>query len=123
MEGIPTSRRPTNVGDSVLLDLGKSLSFFLSILSLCAVLDTAFFITASNWEDRLVASAARIALAACVSFTGGLLFRISEPRVPLMHTLPVRVFVCALFGFVLLFALAWYLDVYYVPLLWRNLPN
>ncbi len=123
MEAIPTSQRSTNVGDSVLLDLGKAFSFILSLLSLCAVLDTAFFITASSWEDRLVASAARIALAACVSFGSGLLFRISEPKVPVTQTLPVRLFLSALLGFALLFALAWYLDVYYVPLLWRNLPN
>ena len=40
----------------------------------------------------------------------------------LMSTLPVRLFFCALAGMAVLFALSWYLDVYYVPLLWRNQP-
>jgi hypothetical protein len=43
--------------------------------------------------------------------------------VPLARTLPVRIFVWALSGFALLFALGWYLDSYYVPLLRRNLPH
>jgi hypothetical protein len=34
----------------VLLDLGKVVSFAMSILSLCALLDTGFFIPAARWE-------------------------------------------------------------------------
>jgi hypothetical protein len=52
-----------------------------------------------------------------------LLFHFSQPQVPLLHTLPVRLFLWALSGFSLLFVLGWYLDAYYVPLLWRNLPH
>ncbi len=107
----------------MLLDLGKVVSFAMSILSLCALLDTAFFIPATRWEDRLVASVARIGLAGCVSLISGFLFHSSEPQVPLARTLPVRLFLSALSGFTLLFALGWYLDAYYVPLLWRNLPH
>jgi len=94
----------------------------MSVLSLCALLDTAFFVPATGWEDRLVASVARVGLAGCICLISGVLFHLSAPRVPLARTLPVRLFVWALTGYSLLFALAWYLDAYYVPLLWRNLP-
>jgi hypothetical protein len=42
---------------------------------------------------------------------------------PLYSTLPVCLFLWAIFGISLLFALGWYLDVYYMPLFWRNLPR
>ena len=95
----------------------------MSILSLCALLDTAFFTQATRWEDRLVASLARIGFAGCVSLISGLLFHFSKAQVPLSRTLPVRLFLWATFGFSLLFALCWYLDAYYMPLFWRNLPH
>jgi hypothetical protein len=110
-------------GWNTLLDLSKAVSFAMSILSLCALLDTAFFIPATRWEDRLVASLARIGFAGCVCLISGSLFHFSQPQVPLARTLPVRLFLWALSGFSLLFALGWYLDAYYVPLLWRNLPH
>jgi hypothetical protein len=123
MESMLTLQRSAPPTGSVFLELGQAISFVLSILSLCALLDSAFFAPATRWEDRLLASFARIGLAASICFVSGLLFHISEPRVPLTQTLPVRIFICALFGFALLFVLAWSLDVYYVPFLWRNQPN
>jgi hypothetical protein len=122
-EGLSILRPLASGGWKVLLDLGKAVSFAMSILSLCALLDTAFFLPATRWEERLLASVARIGLAGCVCLISGLLFHFSEPQVPLARTLPVRVFVWGLFGFSLLFVLGWYLDAYYVPLLWRNLPH
>jgi hypothetical protein len=107
----------------VLLDLAKMVSFAMSILSLCALLDAAFFIPATRWEDRLIASLARAGFAASVCLISGVLFHFSQPQVPLARTPPVRLFFWALSGFSLLFALGWYLDAYYVPLLWRNLPH
>jgi len=95
----------------------------MSILSLCALLDTAFFIPATRWEERLVASLARILLAGSVSVFSGVLFHFSQPNVPLTKTLPVRVFLWAIAGFSLFFALGWYVDVYYMPLFLRNLPH
>jgi hypothetical protein len=95
----------------------------MSILSLCALLDSAFFVPATRWEDRLVASLARILLAGSVSLLSGVLFYVSQPNVPLTKTLPVRLFLWAIGGFSILFALGWYLDVYYMPLFWRNLPH
>jgi hypothetical protein len=45
----------------------------------------------------------RVALAACILLAGGLLFRRStHPAVPISKTLS-------------LFAVAWYLDIYYMP--------
>jgi hypothetical protein len=116
-------RPPAAGGWNTLLDLGKVVSFAMSILSLCALLDTAFFIPGTRWEDRLVASLARIAFAGCVCLISGLLFHFSQPQVPLARTLPVRLFLWALSGFSLLFVLGWYLDAYYMPLFWRNLPH
>ena len=107
----------------LLLDLSKIVSFAMSILSLWALLDTAFFIPATRWEDRFIASLTRIAFAGCVCLISGLLFHLSQPHVSLARTLPVRLFFWALSGFALFFALGWYLDAYYVPLLWRNLPH
>jgi hypothetical protein len=108
----------------MLLDLGRVISLIFSYLSLYALLDSAFFTPATRWEDRLIASFSRIGLAACVCLASGLLFRYSTvPQVPLTRTLPVRLFLWTLFGAALLFALSWYLDVYYVPWLWPNQPH
>lgn len=108
----------------MLLDLGRLLSFSLSILSLFALLDSAFFVLATTWEERLILSISRIGLAACVCFASGLLFHHStDPEVPLRKTLPVRMFFWTLFGVAVLFAASWYLDVYYVPWLWKNQPH
>jgi hypothetical protein len=107
----------------MLLDLGKFVSFAMSILSLCVLLDTAFFVPATRWEDRFAASLARILFAGCVCMISGLLFHISQPQVPLARTLPVRLFLWAMSGFTLFFVLGWYLDAYYMPLFWRNLPH
>jgi hypothetical protein len=107
----------------MLLDLGKLVSFAMSILSLGALLDTAFFLPATRWEDRLAASLTRILFAGCVCLISGLLFHFSQPQVPLLRTLPVRLFLWALSGLSLLFVLGWYLDAYYMPLFWRNLPH
>jgi hypothetical protein len=114
---------PVAGGSNTLLDFGKVASFLMSILSLCALLDTAFFIPATRWEERLVASLARILLAGSVSVFSGVLFHFSQPNVPLTKTLPVRVFLWAIAGFSLFFALGWYVDVYYMPLFLRNLPH
>ncbi|HMD41493.1 MAG TPA: hypothetical protein VKH45_00335 [Candidatus Acidoferrum sp.] len=108
----------------MLLEFGRAVSFALSILSLYTLLDSAFFVLGTTWEERLILSTARIGLAGCVCFASGLLFRHStNPEVPLTQTLPVRLFFWTLFGVALLFALSWYLDVYYLPLLQRNQPH
>lgn len=111
----------------MLLDLGKALSFFLSILSLYLVVVSAFFVPGTRWEDRLTMSLVRIAMAGCVCFASGLLFCREEKTSrgmedALMSTLPVRMFFWTVAGVAVLFVLSWYLDVYFVPLMWRNQP-
>jgi hypothetical protein len=111
----------------MLLELGKMLSFFLSVMALCEALISAFFVPGVRWEERLAASALRIAIAGCFCFASGILFTMSErthdaPAPSLMSTFPVRLFLWALLWMAALFALSWYLDIYYVPLLWRNQP-
>jgi len=107
----------------LLLDLTRFVSFLLSILSLSALVDTAFFLTATTWEQRLLASITRVVVAACICAASGMLFRIeSFPAVPLSRTLPVRLFLWTLFGVSILFALSWFLETYYVPHLWPNQP-
>lgn len=113
--------------ESVFHEIGKTVSFFLSILSLYLVVMSAFFVPGSRWEDRLSLSLVKIALAGCICFASGLFF-LPAPAAGksltdrLMETLPVRMFFWTLLGVVLLFALSWYLDVYFVPLMWRNQP-
>ena len=112
----------------MLLEIGKAVSFVTSILSLCALLARAFFVPGSRWEERLVGSLLWIALAGCVCFASGLIFQwtgrsVEHIEAPVMRTLPVRLFFWALAGMTLLFVLSWYLEEYYVPLLWRNQPH
>ncbi len=101
----------------MFLDLARAISFFITMLSLLALFNTAFFIIGATWKQRLLACITRVALAACISLASGLLFRHStHPAVPLSKTLPVRVFLWTLFVVMVFFAAAWYLDVYYIPL-------
>lgn len=110
----------------MLLELGKALSFFLSILSLYPIVMSAFFAPGTHWEERLSLALMKIALAGCVCFASGLFFyrpaHGQDPGEPLMQTLPVRIFLWTLIGVAVLFVLSWYLEEYYVPLLWRNQP-
>lgn len=112
----------------MLLDIGRVLSLLLSILSLEALLASAFFVPSSHWEERLLNSIARIILAGCICFASGMLFsyparRDSSRDGDLLHTLPVRLFFFALLGMALMFTASWYLETYYVPMLWQNQPH
>ncbi len=110
----------------MLLELGRLFSLLLSILSLDALLASAFFVPGSHWDDRLLNSLMRILLAACICFASGLLFQRhhgKEADSDILRTLPVRLFFWALTGMALLFALSWYLEEYYVPMIWRNQPH
>jgi hypothetical protein len=107
----------------VLRELGQAGSLLCSLLSLYALMDAAFFVQGTRWEERLAMSLVRILLAAVVCFASGWMFRYAaRPRVALLRTLPVRLFLWALPAFALLFVLSWYLSVYYVPLIWKNQP-
>ncbi|HEV2325928.1 MAG TPA: hypothetical protein VGS10_18470 [Terracidiphilus sp.] len=111
----------------LFLELAKVLSFFLTLLALLEALNSAFFIPGASWQDRLAASLLRIGVAGCISFASGILFTMSAraqrfPVPTLLSTFPVRLFLWTLLGMAILFALSWYLDAWYVPLLWRNQP-
>jgi hypothetical protein len=112
---------------TMLLELGKAVSLILSILSLYPVMLSAFFVPGTRWEDRLALSLLKIASAACICFASGLLFAMS-PRPSLrsfsavFSTLPVRLFLWAMAAMSVLFVVSWYIEEYYVPLLWRNQP-
>jgi hypothetical protein len=106
----------------MLLELGRTFSFFLSLLSLFPVLVSAFFEPGSRWQDRVAAIVLNIALAACICFSSGLLFSWPsrtnpDAGQPLLSTLPVRMFFWAMAGMAVLFALSWYLEAYYLPLI------
>lgn len=110
----------------MLLELGKGVSLLLCILSLAALLGSAFFVPGMGWEDRLLHSLIRILIAGCVSGASGLLFddstRSRGPNAHLFRTLPVQLYLWTLSGMTVLFFLSWYLVTYYVPMLWKNQP-
>ena len=111
-----------------MLEIGKAVSLILSMLSLYPVFISAFFVPATRWQERLVLSLTKIALSACVCFASGLLFMPKptpgqnfEDRI--MSTPPMRLFCWAMVAVVVLFFVAWYLEEYYVPLMYRNQPH
>jgi hypothetical protein len=111
----------------MLFDIAKALSFFLSLLSLCPVVFSAFFVPGSHWEDRLLLALARVGLAGCVCLLSGILFarpwqESSDTEAHVLATLPVRLYLWTILGVAILFVLSWYLDVFYIPWIWKNQP-
>jgi hypothetical protein len=109
----------------MVLEIGRAISFLLSLLSLYPVLLSAFFVPGSSWRERMMLALARVALSACICLASGMLFCAarseecdSSPR--LMETLPVRLFLCGIGGMIVLFFLSWYLEAYYLPLARRG---
>lgn len=100
----------------MLLDLSRAVSFLLSILSLCWVTMSAFFVPGSRWEERLTLSLLRLALAACVCLFSGLLFswpsRTQRRHPSVVSTLPVQLFFWTLVAVAVLFIGSWYLATY-----------
>ena len=79
-----------------MIDLGRAISLALSILSLYGMLEGAFFVPATRWEERLIISVARIGLAGCVCLASGMLFRHeAEPASPLVGLFSTFIFVDA----------------------------
>jgi hypothetical protein len=107
----------------IFREIGRVVSLVLSIVSLYALLGSAFFIPGSSWQTRLLGTVETLVMSACVCFASGLLFSMtSEAEPPVTRTLPVRLFLWSLAGMVILFVMSRYLEVYYVPHLWRNQP-
>jgi hypothetical protein len=118
----------------MLRDLAKAGSFIASVAALYAMMGSAFFTPGAHWQQRLLDAALRLAFAACVCMASGTIFALaggegsgehspSADSPHLTHTLPVRLFLWASTTATLLFLLSWYLEEYYVPLLWRNQPH
>jgi hypothetical protein len=93
----------------MLLELGRAMTFFLSIASLYAVATNAFFTVSSHWSDRLVAALLHLMIAACVCFGSGLLFAYPGDR-RLSTTPPVKLFLWTLAVLPLIFFAAWYIS-------------
>ncbi len=110
----------------MLLELTRTLSFFVSMLALYPVVVSAFFVPGSHWEDRLILAVARIGLAGCLALVSGILF--ARPWLyqdgvhRLLAALPVRIYLWTILGVAILFLLSWFLEEFYVPYLWKNLP-
>jgi hypothetical protein len=120
----------------MLRELGKAVSFVASLAALYAMMGSAFFSPGSRWQQRLLEAALRLAFAGCVCMASGTIFALAggegsdgeEPGHPqdaphLFRTLPVRLFVWTTAAATIFFLASWYLEEYYVPLLWRNQPH
>ena len=103
---------------TVLVEIAKPITLCLSILSLYAVFHAAFLVPGINFHDRIWNALTFLALSACIAFTGGLFLRAEERQQRaevqgrLTSTLPVRVFLWATAGMVVLFSVSWYLETY-----------
>jgi hypothetical protein len=120
----------------MLRELGKSVSFVASLAALYAMMGSAFFSPGSRWQQHLLEAALRMAFAGCVCMASGTIFALAggegsggdnhaagNEGPHLSNTLPVRLFVWTTIAMTVLFLLSWYLEEYYVPLLWRNQPH
>jgi ABC-type enterobactin transport system permease subunit len=107
----------------VFRELAKVVALTLTILSIYALLVSVFFVPGSPWSERLLASIETLAMTTCVCFASGLLFSATtQTEPPVMRTLPVQLFFWSLGGVVLMFLLSRYLEVFYIPTIWKNQP-
>jgi hypothetical protein len=111
-----------------MLPVAKLIALALSILSLSMLLEHAFFVPGSPWDDRLLDALARLGLTASICFAAGLIFEIPdrkfdpEPTPHLTQTLPVRLFFWGVGLMAVMFLLSWFLAEYFVPMIWKNQP-
>jgi hypothetical protein len=106
-------------------EVGRLVAVILCVISLYALLGSAFFILGSHWQIRLERSITTLGIATCVCFASGILFTLTESatRHPSLHrTLPVQLYYWGVGATVLLFLLSLYLETYYVPYLYKNQP-
>jgi hypothetical protein len=113
---------------TVFRELAKVVALILTIMSIYALLGSVFFVPGSPWQHRLLTSIETLAMTGCVCFASGLLFSITtrpvngEEGPPVTRTLPVQLFFWSLGGVVLMFLLSRYLEVFYIPTIWKNQP-
>jgi len=102
----------------MLLEIAKPIALVLCVVALYAVFCAAFLDPASGMEQRIWNSLEMVAMAACVSLAGGLIFRESAEaragRTPLTATLPVQIFLWAVGVMAGLFVATWYLGTHFV---------
>ena len=109
-------------------ELAKVAALILTILSIYALLVSVFFVPGSPWQHRLLTSFETLAMTGCVCFASGLLFQLTsqsakgQEEPPVTRTLPVQLFFWSLGATVLMFLLSRYLEVYYIPTIWKNQP-
>ncbi|MEO6802279.1 MAG: hypothetical protein ABI197_03430 [Granulicella sp.] len=103
----------------MFLDIAKPVALLMCILSLFAAFRAAFLIPASELNIRIHDGFALLLLSAGVSILGGLLFResaaIEHDPVSLGSTLPIQIFCWAATIILVLFAVSWYLETYFLP--------
>jgi hypothetical protein len=105
----------------VFLELAKFASLLLAILSLDAVIHTAFLEPGSNLEHQLVPALRMLLLAAAVSLGSGCIFRVWQQRegghrISVARSLPMLIFWWAGGVITLLFAVSWIVERYVLHL-------
>jgi hypothetical protein len=103
---------------AVFFELAKFASLLLSILSLDAVFHAAFLEPGSDVHQRLLPSLEFLMLAAAICLASGAIFREWEQRAgkrdaSLVGSLPMLIFWWAAGVMILLFCLAWLLNLYF----------
>ncbi len=112
----------------MFLDLGKGdLALSQHSVALCSS-RRRILRSRRAWQERLACpwSGSRLPPASASPVEFSLPCRrvpACRERLPFTSTLPVQLFFWAMLAVALLFVVSWYLEVYYVPLLWRNQPN
>ena len=106
---------------AVFWELVKFASLLLGILSLDAVLHTAFFEPGSTFKQQLLPSLEMLLLAGAISLASGSIFSLREEatahrHTPVLRTLPMKIFWWGGGLISLLFAAAWYVQRYVVHL-------
>jgi hypothetical protein len=105
----------------VFLELAKFASLLLAILSLDAVIHTAFLEPGSNLKHQLIPSLRMLLLAAAVCLGSGCIFRVWQQREgrrrsSLAKSLPMLIFWWAGGVITLLFAVSWIVERYVLHL-------
>jgi hypothetical protein len=105
---------------AVFLELAKFASLLLSILSLDAVLHSAFLEPGSNLQQRLLPSL-DLLVAAAISLASGYIFHVGDQKAgkreaSVVGTLPMMIFWWGAGLIALLYGLGWLLERYFLGL-------
>jgi hypothetical protein len=102
---------------AVFLELARPTSLLASMISLLAVMHSAFFGSETDFHRRIYDSLAMLLLAAGIALVAGMLFERdcgvtgdSGPVLAVFRSFPVRVFFWASGLMLALFLLAWWIE-------------